>query len=72
MLMENLVQKSFMRSGARLGPKVCLLMAATFLWPSELIAQSAQCINSRGEVVGEGSRDGSFICKSGRWVYTPY
>ena len=33
------------------------------------------CVNSDGEKVGEGSRDGSFICEDvnggGKWIYSP-
>lgn len=37
----------------------------------ESTAQARTCINSKGELVGEGARDGSFICRSGTWVYSP-
>lgn len=37
----------------------------------ESTAQARTCINSKGETVGEGARDGSFICRSGTWVYSP-
>ena len=51
---------------------VLLPTVAILMWPVSISAETGMCINSRGETVREGSRDGSFVCKSGKWVYLPY
>lgn len=47
------------------------LVCATVLHPAPGRCQGQSCINSRGERVGEGARDGSFVCRAGTWVYSP-
>lgn len=44
---------------------------AVWLRAPGTVAQGQTCINSRGERVGEGARDGSFVCRAGTWVYSP-
>ena len=54
-------------------PIIVLMFIFSFavLGPYRVSAQSGHCVNSRGETVGEGSRDGSFVRRSGSWIYSP-